>query len=140
MPGPPPLPIGALLDGRFEVLSVIGRGGFSIAYSANDMTLHDECVLKELAPTGAVRNETQLDLTGVPTTNPSRLRQRFLEEARLIAKVDVPGVLRVRDAFEEFGTAYFATDTVPGARTLESILAQEGRLDSDQAQEILFQL
>ena len=140
MSGTPALPVGAVLAGRFEVQSTLGRGGFSITYVATDLTQHDECVIKELAPAGAQRAGNELDLSTVPSTNPARLRKRFLEEANLISGLVAPGILHLRDAFEENGTAYFVTDMLPGARTLDSVIAQEGRMGSEEAQDILFQL
>ena len=134
------LPAGTVLAGRFEIQSFMGRGGFSIAYLATDLAQQDECVVKELAPNGAVRNGIELDLSGVYSTNPSRLRKKFLEEANVIGKLESPGVLHLRDAFEENGTAYYVTDLVRGARTLDSILAQEGRFSSDKAKDIFLQL
>jgi len=81
-----------------------------------------------------------MDLSAVPSSNPQRLRQRFLEEAQLLAKLNLPGILRLRDAFEEGGTAYYVTDALTGARTLDRVLAQEGRMTSEGTQDILFQL
>jgi serine/threonine protein kinase len=140
MAGTPPLPPGVVLDGRFEIQSVLGRGGFSIAYIATDLTQNDTCVVKELAPTGSIRSGQALDLSGVPSTNPPRLRRRFLEEASTLAKIEAPGILHLRDAFEEHGTAYYVTDALPGARTLDKILAQDGRMAAEQVQDILYQL
>jgi len=140
MSGTPALPAGTVLAGRFEIHSTIGRGGFGITYLALDLLQNDECVVKELAPTGAQRHGQDLDLSSVQSTNPQRLKKRFLEEASIIGKLNLPGVLKVRDAFEELGTAYYVTDTVHQARTLESILNQEGRMESHAAQDILFQL
>jgi hypothetical protein len=140
MSGTPALAVGAILAGRYEIQSVLGRGGFSIAYIANDLTQHDTCVVKELGPTGAIRCGSDLDLSPVPSTNPQRLRQRFLEEAHVLASLDAPGILHLRDAFEEHGTAYYVTDNLPGAKTLDKIMAQEGRMSSEQTQDILYQL
>ncbi|HEY3780036.1 MAG TPA: protein kinase [Fimbriimonadaceae bacterium] len=140
MAGTPALTAGTVLDGRFEIQSTLGRGGFSIAYLATDLTQNDLCVVKELAPTGAVRVGYDLDLSSVPGANPLRLRKRFLDEANMLANLESPGILHLRDAFEERGTAYFVTDMLPDSRTLDKLLAQEGRLASDQAQDILYQL
>lgn len=140
MSGTPALSAGTVLAGRFEIHSTIGRGGFGITYRALDLLQQDECVVKELAPTGAQRQGELLELSSVPSTNPQRLKKRFLDEATLIGKVQIAGVLHLRDAFEELGTAYYVTDSIPGARTLERLLAQEGRMSSETVQDILFQL
>jgi serine/threonine protein kinase len=140
MSGTPALAPGTVLARRFEIERILGRGGFSIAYVANDLAQGDECVVKELAPAGAQRKAEVLDLSSVHSTNPQRLRKRFLEEANLIGTLDLPGVLGLRDAFEENETAYYVTDTVPGARTLDSIISQDGRMDAETVADIFFQL
>lgn len=130
--------IGTVLSNRFEVEGVLGRGGFAIAYLAHDLARSDDATIKELAPAGSTRAAD-----GVLTLNdadPHRLRDRFLDEARTLARLDIPGVLPVRAAFIENGTAYFATDCIPGARTLQEVLGAEGPMDVDGALDIFFQL
>src|SRR5579862_8586960 len=122
--GPQSLPQGALLGGRFEVQSVLGRGGFGIAYLAHDFARKDKATVKELAPFGCQRFESgliDLDAGGVSS---HRLRQSFLEEARLLSRLNFPGILPVRAAFAENGTAYYATDHLADAETLEQMLAK----------------
>lgn len=138
---PEPLAPGTLLANRFELGQVLGRGGFGIAYLAGDSERKDECVVKELAPTGSQRMQDgvlKLAPDGSPTAQ--RLRQRFLEEARLLAKLDLAGVLPVRAAFHENGTAYFASAYLADSTTLDRLIRQEGRLDTAGALDILFQL
>ena len=134
---PRPLPIGALLAERFEVQSVLGRGAFGIVYLARDLQRNDHSVVKELAPSGCRRLEdNQVDL---PTESASRLRQNFLNEARTLGSVREPGVLPVRTAFGQNGTAYFATDYLPNAKTLEQVIREEGRLEVQGALDIFYQ-
>ncbi|HZH98925.1 MAG TPA: serine/threonine-protein kinase [Fimbriimonadaceae bacterium] len=135
------LPIGTVLCGRFEVQRVLGRGGFSIAYLATDLSRGDACVVKELAPSGALRRESgELDLGSIANAHPARLKERFLKEAELVGGLNVPGVLPLREAFADLGSAYFATDYIQGSRTLDSVLAQDGRLDVDYVLGIFYQL
>lgn len=138
--GPEALQEGTLLGGRFEVGKVLGRGGFGIAYIAKDVVRGDLSTVKELAPFGAVRSQSgllDLDMGGVSS---HRLRQSFLEEARLLSRLNLPGILPVRAVFAENGTAYYATDHQPEAETLERVLLKEGRMDSAGAMDIVFQL
>ncbi len=135
---PQPLETGAMLSNRFEIQDVLGRGGFAIAYLAHDHVRQDDCTVKELAPAGSVREPG--GLLNLHDADPHRIRDRFLDEARTLARLDLPGVLPVRASFVENGTAYFATDHVWNSRTLQELLDVEGRMDSDGALDIFFQL
>lgn len=140
MPGPFPLPVGAQLADRFEIERALGRGGFGIVYLAHDSVLNDHATIKELAPTGSTRESTGLLTLDSAPEQGQRLRQSFLQEARLLARLSVPGILPIRAVFAENGTAYYATDFQPEAHTLEQLLQQEGRMDPAGALDILFQL
>ena len=134
---PRPLPDGTLLADRFELQSVLGRGAFGIVYLANDLSRNDQAVIKELAPDGCHRTAEGHIL--LPKDSAHRLRQNFLNEAKLVASIRICGVLTVRTAFSENGTAYFATDYLPNAQTLERMLQEEGRLEVQEAMDILYQ-
>jgi hypothetical protein len=135
------LPPGTVLAERYELVEVLGRGGFGIAYLARDTARRDEAVIKELAPAGFPRRDQGLiDLDGRGEAGAQRLRQQFLREARLLARLHLPGVLPVRSTFVENGTAYFATDYLPLARTLERVLVEEGELEAARAEALMFRL
>ncbi len=132
---------GTILSERFEVHCTLGRGGFGIVYLAQDLDRRDSCVVKELAPTGFIREESGLlRLPHESTGESQKLRQRFLDEAKIISKLNVPGVLPVRAFFHENGTAYFVSDYLEDASTLDHMIKQEGRLDGEGALDILFQI
>jgi predicted Ser/Thr protein kinase len=138
--GPQALETGTLVGGRFEIERVLGRGGFGIAYLAYDKVRRDQATIKELAPFGCLRSDAgvvELESGGVSA---HRLRQSFLEEARLLSRLNLPGILPVRAVFAENGTAYYATDHLAEAETLERVLLQEGRMDPAGAMDIVFQL
>ncbi len=138
--GPQPLVAGSLLGGRFEIERVLGRGGFGIAYLATDVVRKDKATVKELAPVGCLRNDSGLLDLETGGISAHRLRQSFLEEARLLSRLNLPGVLPMRAVFAENGTAYYATDHLADAETLERLLQKEGRMDPAGAMDILFQL
>lgn len=122
---------------RFELVELLGRGGFGIAYLAIDRVRDDKVVVKELAPVGVRRQEDgMLDLG----SQGPRLRQSFLDEAKLISRVNLRGTLHVRATFSELGTAYYVTEYVPESRTLDRIVQEEGPLPVDGALDIFFQV
>lgn len=138
---PAPLPVGTVLAERFEVLDVLGRGGFGIAYLALDLVRDDQVVIKELAPSGTRREKSRvLALDEDPDISGHRLRQRFRQEAMLLRRVRSSGVPYLRTTLAENGTAYAVTDYLAGSETLAKRLLREGRLDVEAAREILVSL
>jgi hypothetical protein len=137
---PEPLPTGQLLSERFEIHQVLGRGGFAIAYLAKDLVLEDLVAVKELAPEGSRRGIAGLLELQSGGSSPQLLRQRFLEEARTLAKLNIRGVLPVRASFSENGTAYYVTEYQPNTETLERMLHRERQLDLIGALDIFLAL
>lgn len=133
----PTLPAGTTLAERFELLYELGSGSFTLAYVAKDRVRGDRCVVKELAPEGVNRDERGvLDLTQMGA-NAQHLRQRFQEEARQTGRLHLPAILPVRAAFNELGTAYFVTDFIEGAMSLDHRLLTDGRLGVAETKRIL---
>ena len=107
---------GALPPGHrfneFEIKDVIGGGGFGIVYRAWDHLLERTIAIKEYMPASlAVRNE---DLSlGLRSERFNKLfnagLNSFMQEARLLARFNHPGLLHVLRFWEENGTAYMGT-------------------------------
>ncbi|HEX2576992.1 MAG TPA: protein kinase, partial [Aquihabitans sp.] len=115
-----------LSDGRYQILRVIGRGGFGITYEVGDRRLQRRVAMKELFPESAVRHGS-LVLTPPQGRAAFRTaRDRFLREARVLARFTHPGIVRVYEVFEEHGTAYLCMELLEG-RTLIELLQQRGR-------------
>lgn len=132
-----PLEPNTTLADRFMIREVLGRGGFSIVYLADDLRRGDQAVLKELVPAAAQRGQGgMLDLG----PNAASLRRAFLAEAQTLGRLSIAGILPVRLTFGALGTAYVATDAVIGARTLDEQLKEEGPLDPDGLLDLAFQL
>lgn len=138
---PEPLKCNCVLQDRFEIVEVLGRGGFGIVYLVRDRKLGDLAVVKELAPSNTMRSaDGVLALEALGSHQAHHLRQRFLEEARLLGKMHVKGIPGVRAAFGENGTAYYVIEHLPEAASLEEMLNKSGRLDPDGTLDILYQL
>lgn len=119
---------------RFENKRMLGRGGFGIAYLARDLLRGDPVVVKELAPLGTPRSPD-----GVLRLNEGtgrRLREQFLEEAGVLSRFNIKGVPPIRATFQENGTAYFATDFIADAQTVDSMLREQGRFSPADALQI----
>lgn len=111
------LPDGATL-GHYKILKVLGSGGFGITYLVRDMMLKRKVVLKENFPstyayrdpfTGRVVPNNGNDAESFKWT-----LSNFLNEARILARLDSPSIVRVLSIFECNGTAYFSMDYIQG--------------------------
>jgi serine/threonine protein kinase len=120
------LPAGTRLR-NYELISVLGQGGFGITYYARDTTLGREVAIKEYLPTTlALREATMV----VPRSTQLAEdfvwgRDRFLEEARTLATLEgAPAVVRVYDFLEANGTAYMVMGLARG-ETLDDRLKRK---------------
>ena len=136
------LPVGAQI-GRYEVLSVLGQGGFGITYRARDVQLDREVAIKEYLPTAlAVR---QNGITVMPRSTKVAEdftwgRDRFVAEGRVMATLHrAPGIVRVFDFLEINGTAYIVMEMLHGD-TLEGHIKKNGRLNPPAIDRILWPL
>ena len=117
--------------GRYEVLGVLGQGGFGITYRARDSQLGREVAIKEyLPPALAVRQDGVTVLPRSPREADDFTwgRTRFVEEGRTLAGLQKsPAIVRVYDFLEVNGTAYIVMELVHG-ETLEQRLKRTGPL------------
>lgn len=119
---PAELPVGATLGGdRYRVIGTIGRGGFGITYEAGDTRLKRRVAVKELFPESAVRHGSMVLTPPQARSSFRSARERFLREARVLARFTHPGIVRVYEVFEEHGTAYLVMERLSG-RTLVDVL------------------
>lgn len=113
-----------LQGGKYRIISVLGQGGFGITYLAENTLLDRRIAIKEFFPkeycgrgnTSHVTLGTQHNAETV-----GRLKARFLKEAKNIAKLSHPGVVRVYDVFEENDTAYYVMDYIDGENLSEMV-------------------
>ena len=128
------LPAGTLLNGKFEVLQVLGKpGGFGIAYLCRDQRLNRQVVVKELFPSGMVTRQRGGLAVQVlePHFAPDFALQLelLLDEARKLAALDqVDSVVKVYEHFTQNNTAYIVMHHVLG-RALGEHLREMQRLD-----------
>lgn len=108
---PNALPAGYRFN-EFEIKEVIGGGGFGIVYRAWDHQLERTIAIKEYMPVSlAVRAaDMSLELRGERFHKLFTAgRNSFIQEARLLARFNHPGLLHVLRFWEENGTAYMGT-------------------------------
>jgi hypothetical protein len=122
----------ALHEGRFVVGRVLGRGGFGITYEAEDTRLGRRVAVKELFPDGAVRRDSVVLAASDAQEAFVQARDRFLREARVLARFSHPGIVHVFEVFEEHGTAYLVLELLDGD-TLSQVLRTKGGPFSERA-------
>jgi serine/threonine-protein kinase len=137
------LPIGALLqNGKYIIDQVIGAGGFGITYYARHSALGNGCAIKEFFINGyCVRNTNNktVQIQGIGTTMYEKYRQKFIEEAQTLTRLDHPNVVKVEDIFTENNTAYMVMPFVKGL-TLQQTVAQYNNLSYEIAVNYIAQI
>ena len=120
-----PVPGGPELSGdlgdRFRILSLLGRGGMGEVYAAEDLTLGRRVALK------AIRPEHRLSPAA---------RERFLREARLLSRLDHPGICRIHDLVDSGDRDFLVLEFIEG-RTLR---AAGDKLDDKTRLEVAYQI
>lgn len=132
---------GTILQGKYNITKGLGHGGFGITYKAENLALGNTVCIKELFiggnSTRGVNNTVQSQ--GVKDASFDYFKQRFIEEARGLAKFNHPGIVRVTDVFEENNTAYFVMEFATG-QTLKDLVSKQGALPSGKAIALILHL
>ena len=101
--------LGRVLADTYRLAERIGVGGMGVVYRAWDIRLRRKVALKLLT------EASQLD---------ESTRQRFASEARVLAGLGHPNVVRVYDVGREAGVDFFAMELLPGPSLAGWIHAQ----------------
>ncbi|MCI0506341.1 MAG: protein kinase [Gammaproteobacteria bacterium] len=110
------LPIGYSLH-WYELQEVIGRGGYGLTYLALDRNLQRKVAIKEYLPLDFACRDSTYTVHPI-TKNHKELfdwgLERFLVEARTLAKFNHPAIIRVVSVFEHNKTAYMVMEYEEG--------------------------
>ena len=119
------LPPGTLLQ-RFEIGHVLAETASGIDYLATDLQRDTQVVVKEYFPQRLARRVREEMVPREPVdSSPLALGlQAFMTEARLLARVDHPSLVRVSHVIEAHGTAYQVLPRYDGAVTLLDVRAE----------------
>ena len=120
----------------YRIERILGQGGFGITYLATDLSLERYVAIKEFFPKDYCDREESTSHITVGTSSNielvSRLKAKFLKEARNIAKFDHPGIIKIHTAFEENNTAYYVMDYIEGSN-LNDIVKSSGAFSESKA-------
>lgn len=110
------LPVGSRVD-RYRIEKILGIGGFGVTYLATDTQLDFPVAIKEFMPDDcAIRSQSNSQI--LAKTNRQEDYQygldRFLDEAKTLAKFQHPNIVRVTNFVEANNTAYMVMEYYQG--------------------------
>ena len=118
-----PLKPKTVLNGRYEIVKLLGHGGFGNTYSVYNSNLDTYCVVKEFALDQICArdfaNKTIVPIDGYEPVM-KKWRNKFVDEAKNLAKVRHQGVVSVFEVWKENGTVYYAMDHIEGGELPDS--------------------
>ena len=139
-------PLNALPQGHrlqeYELVRVLGFGGFGMTYLGFDHNLDKAVAIKEYLPSDIATRTS--DNSVVPQASQFRDDfewglDRFLDEARTLARFDHRHIIKVHRFFEAHGTAYIVMEYAEG-ETLSAFLEHKETLKESELKAILYPL
>ena len=115
---------GMMLDGRYELVELIGSGGMAVVYKAMCHRLNRYVAVKIMRPELA-KNE--------------KFRRRFQTESQAIAKLSHPNIVGVYDVSRTDHIEYIVMELIDGI-TLKQYLQDHGPIDAPQAVDFSLQI
>ena len=134
---PTVLSSGSVLQGRYAVGRVIGKGGFGVTYLAYDIKHDEKIAVKEYYPYGIALRSPESTIVSVSTEEAADIfksgAEKFYDEARLVAAFNGnPSIVSVYDFFYENDTVYYTMEYLEG-QTLKGYVEKNGVITSEQA-------
>ena len=109
------------LGDDYELLGLLGSGGFGRVYRVRDLHLEREVALKVLHP--ALTQDTEVV-------------ERFRREAQLAARLSHPNIVNIYDIAGRFGLIWYTMELIDGP-SLAQLVEQNGPLPLDQVLRLL---
>ncbi len=123
----------------YVVERVLGQGGFGITYLAKDTNLDQAVAIKEYLPADVATRMSDATIRSRTEDLRDRYRwglERFIQEARTLARFDHPNIVHVKSVFEYNNTAYMVMRFEKGM-TLSALLDRRSTLPERELQRIL---
>lgn len=130
-----------VLNGRYLVGKVLGKGGFGITYIAMDMMLERVVAIKEFFVQGYMYRDNSTSTSISVSTNAGDSqeqyyqlnRKKFEKEAKIIAHLDnLTGIVKVYDFFYENDTVYMVLEYLDGINLKEYVKEHGGKLSVNE--------
>lgn len=107
---------GYVLDEKYEVMEILGKGGMGTVYLCKNTRLENLWAVKEL-------------------TKDSQMNVDFLSEPNILKKLNHPGIPRIVDIFYENNNLYMVQDYIQG-QTLKECVKQNGVMEKEKVYNI----
>ncbi|WP_285689216.1 serine/threonine protein kinase [Actinoplanes sp. NBRC 103695] len=117
------MPTGVIAN-RYRLVALVGAGGMGRVWAARDELLGREVAVKELVLPKGLSEVEQADL-----------RVRVIREARAIARIDHPNVVRIYDVLHQRGEPWIVMELVP-SRSLFDVVSKDGPMQPARAAEV----
>jgi serine/threonine protein kinase len=136
------LPQGYMLH-HYKIAKVLGGGGFSLVYLADDTQAQKKVVIKEYLPSSnATRGEDE-SVESISAEADGTFKQgmrRFFDEAAALAKMRHPNIVRVNDFFRENNTVYLVMEYEEGTDLRTYLKKQNGQMSEKFIRTVFTQL
>ena len=131
-----------LFNGKYSLEKILGQGGFGITYKAimketvsgslGNMEVDVPVAIKEFFMKDTCEREEGTGKITVPSQGSRAVvelyRKKFVKEAKNLAQMNHPHIVKVVDVFEEYDTVYYVMQYLSGG-SLSDYVKQHGALD-----------
>jgi len=125
-----------LQSGRYRVLRTLGCGGFGITYLAEQVLAERKVCIKEFFPKEYYNRDEDSRSISLGSQGSAevmgRYKDKFIKEAKTIARLDHPSIIHIHNVFEENNTCYYVMEYIEG-ESLSDIVKRRGALTETDA-------
>jgi serine/threonine protein kinase len=117
---------------EFEIVRLIGQGGFGVVYEAWDHALERVVAIKEYMPASLASRQSDGMVLPHSESHKETFEagmRSFINEAKLLAQFDHPALLKVYRYWQEFGTTYMVMPLYKGETLKQALLRKKGQVD-----------
>lgn len=132
-----------LQGSKYKIQKYLGKGGFGITYEGIQTGLNRRVAIKEFFMGEYCTRSSETSQVIFNTSKAEEIvakyREKFFKEAKTIANLSHPHIVKVIDVFCENNTAYYAMEYISGG-SLTTLVENNGPLQEDYAWQIIRQI